>query len=250
MIEHLLVDGDEYLFKATAAVEREIRWDDQNHVLFTNENEAWSLFSEMIERLTTRFEPNHTILTFGSPPYFRTMIDAGYKAGRTRKPLCYKLLREMCETIFVCKTFAGLEADDVLGVLATHPKMAGKCIVVSQDKDMKTLPVTVWDGKDLDTYSVDQANRFHMFQTLTGDKTDGYNGCPGVGEVKAEKLLVEAEEHGRSVGVPAPYWGYVVAAYVKAELTEEDAIKQARLARILRWYDWNNKEKKPILWLP
>ena len=34
-----------------------------------------------------------------------------------------------------------------------------------------------------------EANYFHMLQTLTGDPTDGYKGCPNIGKVTAEKIL-------------------------------------------------------------
>jgi DNA polymerase I len=246
----LLVDGDEYLFKACAACEQEIRWDDQNHVLFSNEVKAWSVFEEMLGRLQERFNTERLTLCWGSSPYFRTEIEPSYKAGRARKPLCYALLRERCSDQFDTASFRGLEADDVMGILATSPKrrsmedVMGKCIVVSQDKDMQTLPITHWDGEHLTTYSEAEADYFHMYQTLIGDKTDGYPGCPGMGPVKAKKALEPDTELDR------PDWLKVVNAFEAAGLTEADAIKQARLARILRWSDWDSKEKKPILWQP
>jgi DNA polymerase-1 len=63
-----------------------------------------------------------------------------------------------------------------------------------------------------------------MYQTLVGDTSDGYPGCPGIGPVKAEKVL----------GMP-PNWQDVVGAYRAAKLTEADALVQARVARILRY---------------
>jgi DNA polymerase-1 len=83
-----------------------------------------------------------------------------------------------------------------------------------------------------------------MFQTLVGDTSDGYKGCPGVGKVKAEKLLIDAMENG------VPLWTVVKAQYEAKDLTEADALTQARLARILRWSDWDNEKKEPILWTP
>jgi DNA polymerase-1 len=80
-----------------------------------------------------------------------------------------------------------------------------------------------------------------MFQTLVGDTSDGYKGCPGVGKVKAEKLLA---------GNDKLYWEIVRATFEKAGLTEQDALTQARLARILRFSDWDNEKKEPILWSP
>ena len=74
-------------------------------------------------------------------------------------------------------------------------------------------------------------------QTLIGDIADGYKGCPGIGAVKAKKLLDEA-----------PVWATVKDAYEKAGLTEEDALQQARMARILRSSDYPDGQVK--LWSP
>jgi DNA polymerase-1 len=126
-------------------------------------------------------------------------------------------------------------------------------IIISQDKDMQTIPAQVWRKGDLVHVSEDEADTYHMFQTLTGDITDGYKGCPGVGKVKAEKLLTVTDKHG-PIDPETTHvqwmWEQVVGAYVKAGLTEEDALRQARLARILRWSDWDNEKKQPILWSP
>jgi DNA polymerase-1 len=136
-----------------------------------------------------------------------------------------------------------------MGVLATHPKTVRESqpIIVSQDKDMQTIPTQVWRQGELMTISEEQADYYHMFQTLVGDTSDGYKGCPGVGKVKAEKLLTDVL---LQPGLPQPYWPTVVACYEKAKLTEQDALTQARLARILRFSDWDNEKKEPILWTP
>jgi DNA polymerase-1 len=158
--------------------------------------------------------------------------------------MCYWDVRERAEAVFKTKSFAGLEADDVMGILATKPSDKRR-IICSADKDMKTLPATIWNGKDLETYSVLQADMFHMYQTLIGDTADGYKGCPGIGPVKAEKLLAEATNEGVQY-----MWPAVVAAYESKGLTEADALLQARLARILRHSDWDGEKKQPILWTP
>jgi DNA polymerase-1 len=154
-------------------------------------------------------------------------------------------LREQVENDFKCRAFPGLEADDVMGVLATHPKTVRESqpIIISQDKDMQTIPTQVWRQGELMTISEEQADRYHMFQTLVGDTSDGYKGCPGVGKVKAEKFL-------DGCNGTAGMWEGVKYLYEKASLTEQDALTQARLARILRWSDWNNEKKEPILWTP
>lgn len=249
----LLIDGDQFLFKATAAVEEEVRWDEQNHVLYSNAEKAWTNLFGMINRVKARFtKQGNTILCFTKAPNFRQELDPTYKAHRDpRKPLCYAALRERCEEEWDCKAFAGLEADDVMGILATGPKSKGSggaaaaTVIVSQDKDMKTIPATIWDGQDLVTYSETEADYWHLYQTLIGDTSDGYKGCPGVGPKKAEKILELREE--ATVGGT---WREVVAAYEKAGLTEADALVQARLARILRYSDWDNKKKEVKLWTP
>ena len=80
-----------------------------------------------------------------------------------------------------------------------------------------------------------------MKQTLTGDTVDCYPGCPGVGPVKAQRIL---DEDGDEYDL----WLNVVMAFEKAGLTEEDALVQARLARILTTSDYNYDKEEPILW--
>ncbi|MGA1496056.1 MAG: phage exonuclease, partial [Rhodothermales bacterium] len=89
------------------------------------------------------------------------------------------------------------------------------------------------------TVTADEADHFHMMQTLCGDSTDGYAGCPGVGPKKAEAIL-----NGGSS------WSAVVAAFEKAGLSAFEAIVQARVSRILRHGDFNPKTSEVRLWEP
>lgn len=245
----LLIDGDQFLFTACIAIEKEIRWDDQNHVLYSNRVEARHNFDGTIQRIFDRFKTEDHVLTFTKGINFRLGIDSTYKNKRVgvRKPLCYAELREEIESDYTCLAYDTLEADDVMGILATKPDLKKQPIIVSQDKDMKTIPTTIWDGKDLWRQTEAEANYFHLYQTLIGDAADGYPGCPGVGPVKAEKIL-----YANPGDAPDAvwYWACVRQAYEKAGLTEADALRQARLARILRSSDWDNVNKKPILWSP
>lgn len=80
-----------------------------------------------------------------------------------------------------------------------------------------------------------------MFQTLCGDSTDGYKGCPSVGAKTAEKIL----------DVPTgDMWSEVLATYEKKGLTYEDALIQARIARILRGDEYNLDTGEMNLWTP
>lgn len=247
----LLIDGDEYLFVACVLAETDIRWDEQNHVLQANENEAWKTFVRSIELVAKRFDADPvkdvTMCFSGTydTPNFRLAIDPSYKLSRRdkRKPLCYADLRETIDELYTTQTFPGLEADDVMGIMATKSQKDPP-IIVSQDKDMKTIPAKIWTGKELLTITDGEADYWHMFQTLTGDTVDGFKGCPGMGPVGAERLL------GEAMATDDGMWPFVVKAYEKKKLTKEDALRNARLARILRWDDWDRKKKEPILWTP
>jgi 5'-3' exonuclease len=245
----ILIDGDQFVFKATVALEKEVRWDEQNHVLFSNVEECWDNLSAMIGRIFDRFDSREHALCFSAEPNFRKAIDPTYKGHRSpRKPLCYAAMLERVKADYRVVSMPGLEADDVMGILATKPGKAQR-IIVSQDKDMKSIPTTVWDGQDLHVISEAQADYWHMYQTLIGDTSDGYKGCPGIGPKKAEAILDRSLiEEGVTYAQFA--WKRVVETYGKAGLTEDDALKQARLARILRWTDWNGEKKEPILWTP
>jgi 5'-3' exonuclease len=56
------------------------------------------------------------------------------------------------------------------------------------------------------------------YQVLVGDSTDNYPGCPGIGAVKANKLLDSMAE-GES------YVPHLLAAYTKAKLSCRAPIK-------------------------
>lgn len=249
----LLIDGDQYLHRACAATERDTKWDEENHVLASNEVEAYETVVSSLNKITDHFGNKDMVLTFSEGRCFRYDIDPTYKGNRkdARKPLCFYDVKEKLIANYKSVSFPTLEADDVIGILTTKPGPDEK-IIVARDKDMNTIPGKLWDGSTFKVTTEAGANYYHMFQTLVGDAADGYKGCPGIGPKKAEALLsscTQWRDGGKSAD-EFPAWPIVVAAYVKAGLTEADALKQARLARILRWQDWSHETKTPILWSP
>ena len=89
----------------------------------------------------------------------------------------------------------------------------------------------------------DQAYRNWFQQTLTGDTSDGYPGCPGIGAVNAERLL-------DTCNTPAEMWAATLHAFRKAEKSEAFALQMARCARILRRGEYDYKTNCPVLWVP
>lgn len=251
----LLIDGDLYLYRGTSAVEKEVRWDEENHNLFSNRTEGITAVEYEIKKLMDRFgvEKADCVVAISSPPLFRTKVDQTYKAKRAglRKPVCFTDVREHLEREWNVKKIAGLEADDILGILATRPGL-GHRIICSMDKDMRQIPGPLWDHKELQVISETDADHWFYTQTLVGDVTDGYKGCPGVGPAKAKKLLQAAIDRNAHLSGTMGHcvWPAIVDAYEKAGLTEADAITQARLARILRSDDWDFNKKEVKLWQP
>jgi DNA polymerase-1 len=245
----MLLDGDQFLHRACAAVERDVRWDEENHVLHSNWTEAWEVVEGAINKTLRHFDEREYVLCLSDTDTldFRKQIDPTYKSHRigVRKPLAFADLKAKMKAELPTRSFPSLEADDVMGILATKPGEHER-IIVSRDKDMKTIPARIYNGTDFISVSEQEADYNHLYQTLIGDASDGYKGCPGIGPKKAEKLLTNGSVTN---GVFNP-WRTVVAAFVNAGLTEEDALRQARLARILRWSDWDAEKKEPILWTP
>lgn len=178
---------------------------------------------------------------------WRKQLMPWYKANRShmRKPAALKMLREFTRETWRTFERPALEGDDVCGILLTMPDspLTGERIVASADKDMRTLPGKHFHLKRRLEFEVSpaEADRWHMLQTLTGDLTDNYKGCPGIGEVRAEKLL----DAGRNI---REWWPIVVGAFKKAELTEEYALLHAQIARICRHTDWDFSKKEVIPW--
>jgi 5'-3' exonuclease len=136
-----------------------------------------------------------------------------------------------------------LEADDVISILATDKQMDEETVIVSIDKDFKSVPGIFYDYNKGEYHhpTEEEADNFHLMQTIMGDATDGFSGVPRVGPVGAKKLL---DKEGYT-------WETVVKAYEKAGLTEQDALTNAWMARLLRADNYSfrtNTIKK--LWTP
>lgn len=250
----LLIDGDTLVFESAASVEYETEWDDGLWTLHSNLDAGMLKLKESIEEIIEKLKATSVIIALSDDTRWRNSVMPTYKQNRkkTRKPLIYTPLREWVHESYETYQRPGLEGDDVLGILATHPTLipGDQKVIVSIDKDLQTIPGLLFNYKKAREQSGDwgklvrevteaEADRYHLFQTLTGDTTDGYPGCPGIGPVSAEKVLGDD-----------PSWAKVIEAYKKAKLGEGAALQQARVARILRHTDYNFKKKEVILWNP
>ena len=143
---------------------------------------------------------------------------------------------------YTSESYPGLEGDDVMSILATSKKYSDS-IVVSVDKDMRSVPCTLLAGDDMELITKRKADRHWMIQALTGDSTDNYFGIDKVGPVTAEKILGEAKTLEQM-------WEKVVEAYEKKKYNFADAVLNAQLARILRDGDFDFDTGEVSLWTP
>ena len=239
---HLLIDADLLLYRAASASENEVQWDEDCWVLHGNLKEAIDIFRSSLDTITNDLSATQVTLCLSDRENFRKTLAPTYKSSRksVRKPVVFRPLMDFARNNYTSITWPTLEADDVIGILSTHPDFKG--IVVSDDKDMQTLATTLYRSGQLTMVTPEQADRYWMLQTLTGDPTDGYSGVPGIGPKTAEKLLT-----GRTL---RENWPHVVNAYRAKGMTEEDAVLNARLSRILRHGDWNDNTNEVKLWTP
>lgn len=246
----VLIDADGFAFKAASAAQKGIAWDEDTYTLHADMGTAKDIFVSEIETIRKVVGSEAKVLLAYSCPtrrYFRHQLLPTYKGNRkgTPSPLCYKDLKVWSEGEYETKIKPNLEADDVVGILATHPKLVtGEKIVCSPDKDLMQIPGLHLDPNDLKcgVYRVSEAfaqKRLWM-QVLMGDSTDNYPGCPGIGAVTAERIL-------ESVSVEK-YQQAVLKAYEKAKLTAADMLVQFNVARILQAFHYDFKKKEPILW--
>lgn len=242
MTTTLIIDADMTLFQASQVTEHAVDWGDDLWVMWGNLAEARDLVTNQLERLKERFNTNTAILCLSDPSgeNFRKSVDPTYKSNRksSRKPMIYPELRKWLIEELGAIHRPTLEGDDLCGIYATDPKTTDP-VIISDDKDMLTIPGVLWRLDVLHQTDEAEAYRHWMKQALTGDPTDGYKGCPGCGPVGAEKALGKHATFGK-----------VVAAYEKKGLTYNDALTSARLARILHYNDWDADTQTVRLWEP
>jgi DNA polymerase-1 len=285
----IILDGDVYAFQSSVAVEQEVDWGNGLWTLHSYLDDAIKNMEAKINTIVDGLKANRIVIALSDKKNFRYDVMPTYKANRKgkRKPVVYNSLIQYLRQEYSTYSLPGLEGDDLLGILATHPNLLkGDKVVVSIDKDMGTLPC-LWLNDQRARRAMEEvgvehmaleefiqetteeaADLWHMTQTIGGDTTDGYSGVPGLGELRADKLLREGKvliekKHTVSRGPrkgevetrwePGPDgtpWEIVVSAYKSAGLGEEVALQTARVARICRWTDFDYKQKTVKLWNP
>lgn len=231
----LLIDADYIVYKSCAAAEYDIDYGNDVIVVGSKFSEAYANTIRDINRVRSNFFDSEVILFFSDSINFRKRVDPAYKGHRNRKKPCgYKRVINNLHDDYKVIIMPELEADDAMGVYATSND---DCIICSPDKDMKQIPGQLYNMDEMFTITKQDGWQWFLIQTLAGDQTDGYSGAPGFGVKTSAKFF----------GDNGYTWNSVLDAFIQKGLTEEDALKNARLAKILTSDDYHDG---PILFSP
>jgi len=250
-----LIDGDIVLHRCAVVFDTPMQRVGKGTYQF-DINNAVKNARGMLREIAESVGADRSVVCLSAPNNYRKEVCPTYKGNRTgRKPILFGELRDklVASDKFETVIRRTLEADDVMGIIATTQTKSfpeERKIICSIDKDLRTVPGLHWNwDKQMDGFDEPdevgpyEAEIAFYRQVLAGDATDGYAGCPGIGPKTAEKVVYE--------GMPEEeMWSAVVAAYTKEGLTEEDALITARCARILRAGEYSLTRKEPVLWTP
>lgn len=248
-----LVDGDLLVYAAASACHQDFEWAPDAWTSCVNLTEALEKFKMDFERLVESFTATigkskapEVVFCMTGANNFRKEVLPTYKSNRGRKPPGYSKFQKQVEDWLASEGLSvyrreGLEADDCLGILGTHQTSKYRNVIWSRDKDLRMIPCEHFEAGNI-LEAEEGWDIRHPYQTLIGDTTDGYKGLPGCGPVKAKKIIASGPQEA--------VWERIEAAYVKAGLTREDMIQQARVAKILTVDDYDLKERKVKLWNP
>jgi DNA polymerase-1 len=235
----LLVDADILIYQSAASHEEAVEVEPGYWTWFVDEKKVKDTIKDKLAYYMDHLGGTEYHLCLSDVTNFRRQLARTYKGKRAnlRRPILLKKLRQD----FIddnAMMISNLEADDVMGIMSTSLSDA---IIISIDKDMRTIPGKYFKDAEtgLQEISEEQADYQHLYQTLIGDQVDGYAGIKGVGPVAAQKIL----DKGAT-------WENVLSAFLKAGYTEDYALLQARMARILRTSDFNHETKEVKLWTP
>jgi DNA polymerase-1 len=240
-----LIDTEVYLYRAAAACEFEAEWAPDDWTYLCRHGDAQALFQDAIGEIRDTLPDHDPVLVFSDRVSFRYGVWPQYKANRKkyRKPAGYRHLVEWVAKAGPARGWevvrlADVEGDDVLGILYEEGD-----VIASVDKDMLTLPgLHLRDGQVQEVSRL-QADLAFYGQVLTGDASDNYPGCPGVGPVGAEKLLAGCTAE-------VEMWRQTLGAFAKKGFGDAYVIAQARCARILRAGEYDHSAGTPLLWSP
>lgn len=249
-----LIDGDIFAYRYAFSNQQIFDFGAGGIGEYTDMSQAVRDIDQSLRVIADEIKADGLIICLTGAKNFRKRINPSYKANRKKNvpPTLLADVRQYFLEEYQCEIWPDCEADDVMGVLQTRPGK-DKTIIVSTDKDMLTIPGSLYNPMHNTKTVVKPEEALYAFytQVLTGDAVDGYSGVPGIGPKRAEKILrpwLEAEGSSEDLGLRL--WAACLDTFHDRGLKTREAIMQARMARILTWELWDEERQKVKLWEP
>ncbi|MBV7316112.1 DNA polymerase I [Shewanella sp. NIFS-20-20] len=196
----ILIDGSSYLYRAYYA---------PPHLTNSKGEATGAVYGvvNMLRSLLRQYSPSHVAVVFDAKgKTFRNDMYSEYKAQRPPMPDDLRTQIEPLHNIIKAMglpliSISGVEADDVIGTLATQACAQGRATLISTgDKDMaqlvsdnvtliNTMTDTVMGPAEVTEKFGVGPDRIIDLLALMGDKADNIPGLPGVGEKTAVALI-------------------------------------------------------------
>jgi 5'-3' exonuclease len=159
--------------------------------------ESWDNFQKRLVELQDRFYTDEFLMGVKGQGNYRDILYPEYKNNRQYDPDSIGVkfvptIRKLAVHEGLAIESTGREVDDLLRIWAIQAMEAGDdYAVLTIDKDLKCIPGKYYHLKTntIEVITPEAAMRHYFEQMLKGDSTDGIPGVPGLGPVKATKIL-------------------------------------------------------------
>src|SRR5258708_23266642 len=171
-------------------------------------------FTSMLTKVMADEQPDYIAVAFDAPggSTYRYELDPEYKAGRKETPDLFRsqlpLIHEVLEALEITQLeIGGVEADDVIGTLATRAAAEGiDVVIVTGDRDSYQLVLdphvkVLYNKRGVSDYALyDEAGiaerclgvtpaQYLDYASLRGDTSDNLPGVPAIGGTTPAKLI-------------------------------------------------------------
>jgi len=205
------------------------------------------------------YQPEYMAIAFDrAEPTFRHQADENYKADRAETPEDFIIDLENLKALLAAfqlsvVTYAGYEADDILGTLAKQGSEAGYQVkilsgdqdlfqLINCDKNISVLHLSHGKGSTPTEFHAEQVyEKLHIqpeqvidYKALCGDKSDNIPGVRGIGAKTAVKLL---NDYGSLEGIYQSIEEIKGATQKKLKEGKEAAYHSQHLAKIVQDID-------------
>lgn len=205
-----LIDADVYAYSCGFATQKTLQgvFGDEPYVDAEPVEHALALVKGSLAKLERILKE----IGYGESHYYLTGKDnfriavaqvAPYKGNRVQeKPVHYQAIRDYIKKKYGASVEDGWEADDAIASVShSLGHDPASCLIVSQDKDLLTVPGILYNPRKDKIYSTSPAMALirEYRQILTGDTADNIPGCYKIGPVKAKKIIPKGltEKEGR-----------------------------------------------------